>query len=159
MSNKPGVPSKKAILDARDRLLAKNPQLRVVGAHLGSMEGDLDGIADRFGRYPNFAVDTAARVQSFTIQPRDKVREFIIKYQDRILYGTDLGFYSGKTGQAAAREWENRYALDWRYFASGETFQYSGRKVEGLSLPPAVLKKLYHDNAVHWIPGIDAKGR
>ena len=154
MSKKPGVPSKKAILDARDRLLAMNPRLRVVGAHLGSMEGDLDEIADRLERYPNFAVDTAARVQSFIIQPRDKVRAFLLKYQDRILYGTDLGFYSGKTDQAAAREWENRYALDWRYFATDDTFQYQGRTVEGLGLPRAVLKKLYHDNAVHWIPGI-----
>ena len=159
MSKKPDVPSKKAILDARDRLLAMNPGLRVVGAHLGSMEGDLDQIADRLARYANFAVDTSARVQSFMIQPRDKVRAFLLKYQDRILYGTDLGFYSGRTDEAAAREWENRYASDWRYFATGDSFQYQGRTVEGLSLPRPLLKKLYHENAVHWFPGIDAKAR
>jgi predicted TIM-barrel fold metal-dependent hydrolase len=155
MSKVPGAPAKSAILTARDRVLAMNPQLRMVGAHLGSMEGDLDQIADRLQRYPNFAVDTSARVQSLVIQPRDKVRAFILKYQDRILYGTDLGFYPERTAEAAAREWEGRYALDWRYFATEDSFEYSGRKVEGLGLPRAVLKKLYHDNAVHWFPGIE----
>lgn len=92
MYNKPGVPTKRQILDARDHLLAQNPKLRVVGAHLGSMEDDLDGLAQRLDRYPNFAVDTAARVIHLVIMPNDKVRNFLIKYQDRIVYGTDLGF-------------------------------------------------------------------
>jgi predicted TIM-barrel fold metal-dependent hydrolase len=156
MSRKPGAPQKKVILQARDHLLAMNPDLRVVGAHLGSMENHLEDIAARFDLYPNFAVDTAARVPSLTIQPRDKVRAFILKYQDRILYGTDLHFYSGTTDQAAAKAWENRYALDWRYFATDDRFEYEGHGVEGLNLPHAVLKKLYHQNAVRWIPGIDA---
>jgi predicted TIM-barrel fold metal-dependent hydrolase len=114
----------------------------------------VDQIASRFDRYPNFAVDTAARVVSLVVQPNDKVRKFIIKYQDRIVYGTDLGFYAGRTDDAAVREWERHYALDWRYFATGDTFMYQGHEAHGLNLPASVLKKLYHDNAVRWIPGI-----
>jgi predicted TIM-barrel fold metal-dependent hydrolase len=159
MSKRPGAPQKRAIIDARDHLLAMNPDLRVVGAHLGSMENDVDQVAARLDRYPNFAVDTAARVPSLVIQPRDKVLAFILKYQDRILYATDLGFYSGRTDQAASREWENHYAHDWRYFATGDSFEYQGHQVEGLNLPRPVLKKLYHDNAVQWIPGIDTNPR
>ena len=87
----PEWPSKAAILAARDHLVEENPKLRVVGAHLGSMEADVDQMAQRFDRYPNFAVDTAARIPYFMLQPREKVRAFLIKYQDRILYGTDLG--------------------------------------------------------------------
>jgi predicted TIM-barrel fold metal-dependent hydrolase len=156
MSKKPEAPSKAAVLDARDRLLANNPQLRVVGAHLGSMEASLDQIADRLQRYPNFAVDVAARMQSLIAGDRDQVRAFIVKYQDRILYGTDLGSYPGRVDQAAAaRQWESRYAQDWRYFATDEKFESAGHAVEGLALPRAVLKKIYHDNAVRWIPGID----
>jgi predicted TIM-barrel fold metal-dependent hydrolase len=63
MSKKPDAPSKKAVLDARDHLLVVNPELRVIGAHLGSMENQLDDLANRLDRYPNFAVDTAARVR------------------------------------------------------------------------------------------------
>ncbi len=158
MSKKPGAPPKSAILQARDHMLAMNPHLRVVGAHLGSMENDVDEVDAHFQRYPNFAVDTAARVLSLVIQPRDKVRAFILKNQDRILYGTDLGFHSG-SDQTAAQEWEREYAVDWRYFATDDTFENRGHKIEGLNLPRSVLKKLYHDNAVHWIPGIDANTR
>jgi hypothetical protein len=87
------------------------------------------------------------------------VRAFILKHQDRVLYGTDLHFFSGTTDSAAAQSWENQYPLDWRYFATDDTFEYLGNKVEGLNLPRPVLKKLYHDNAVRWIPGVDASPR
>jgi len=156
MSRKPDAPQKKAILLARDHLLAMNPDLRVIGAHLGSMESHLDDLATRLDLYPNFAVDVAARVPRLVTQPRDKVRAFILKYQDRILYGTDLHFYPGTADQAAARIWEHQYALDWHYFATDDSFEYLGHKVEGLDLPRQVLKKLYHDNAIQWVPGIGA---
>ena len=71
-------------------MLAAHPKLRVIGCHLGSMEHDVDEIAKRLDRYPNFAVDTAARVVNLMAQPREKVRAFLIKYQDRVLWGTDL---------------------------------------------------------------------
>jgi len=154
MSRKPGAPEKKAILQARDHLIATNPDLRVVGAHFGSMEDNLDEVAVRLDRYPNFAVDTAARVRWLVIQPRDRVRVFMLKYQDRILYGTDLHFYPGTTDQEIARIWDRQYTRDWRYFATDDSFEYQGHEVEGLNLPRPVLKKLYHDNAVQWIPGI-----
>jgi predicted TIM-barrel fold metal-dependent hydrolase len=157
MYRKPEAPSKKQILDARDHLLAQNPKLRVVGAHLGSMEDDLNALAEHLDRYPNFAVDTAARVPHLVVQPSDKVRAFILKYQDRILYGTDLEFLKDETPQSAIKEWEDQYAIDWRYFATRDVFEYSGHKAQGLGLPQPVLDKLYHANAVHWIPGILGK--
>ena len=40
MYKRPNAPSKEAILLARDHVLARNPHLRVVGAHLGSMESE-----------------------------------------------------------------------------------------------------------------------
>jgi len=154
MYTKPDAPKKKEILDARDRLLAKNPKLRVVGAHLGSMEEDLEGLGERFDRYPNFAVDTAARVVHLVVKPSDKVRTFILKYQDRIVYGTDLEVAKDESVQDTIKEWEDQYARDWRYFATRDNFEYEGHKTQGLGLPPAVLRKLYHGNAAHWFPGI-----
>jgi predicted TIM-barrel fold metal-dependent hydrolase len=153
MYDKPDHPSKAKILEARDRLLAQNPDLRVVGAHLGSMELDLEGLAQRFDRYPNFAVDTAARVAYLALQPRDKVRAFLIKYQDRVLYGTDLG-YRPKGDSDNLHDWESTYRRDWIFFSTSDTVEFEGRKFQGLQLPDVVLRKLYHDNAVHWIPAI-----
>ena len=154
MYEKPEAPKKQQILDARDHLLAMNPKLRVVGAHLGSLEDDLDGLGRRFDRYPNFATDTAARVLHLVVQPSDKVRAFIVKYQDRLVYGTDLGVEKTGSIPDAIKEWEDHYARDWHYFATRDSFDYEGHKTHGLGLPPEVLRKLYHANAVRWIPGI-----
>lgn len=154
MSTNPNAPHKKDILDARDRLLAENPNLRVVGAHLGSMEAQLDDLGARLDRYPNFAVDVAARVKNLTLMPREEVRAFLLKYQDRILYGTDLGNSSADNDAFAAETWQKQYRLDWEYFSTDDTFDYWGRKVRGLGLPQPALRKLYRENAMRWIPGI-----
>jgi predicted TIM-barrel fold metal-dependent hydrolase len=154
MYRHPDHPSKETILAARDHLLAMNPDLRVVGAHLGSMELDLDKLAQRFDRYPNFAVDTAARIVYLALQPRDKVRNFLIKYQDRVVYGTDLEFRPNQSADEAVKDWEETYARDWKFFSTDQPMEYEGKRTQGLKLPHPVLKKLFHDNAVHWIPGI-----
>ncbi len=150
----PEWPSKAAILAARDHLVAENPDLRVIGAHLGSMESDVDQIAQRFDRFPNFAVDTAARVPYFMLQPRDKVRAFLIKYQDRILYATDIVVMPKDKTEAALSEFTETYARDWKFFSTDQTVEYKGHRYQGLALPGPVLRKIFHDNAVHWLPGI-----
>jgi len=153
----PEWPSKAAILAARDHLVAENPKLRVVGAHLGSMEADVSEIAARLDRYPNFAVDTAARVPYFMLQPRDKVRAFLIKYQDRVLYATDLVVMPKDDTDKALAEWNSTYERDWKFFATDQMVEYKGHRYQGLALPDAVLRKIFHDNAVHWLPGIMGK--
>ena len=154
MYGKPGAPSKADILKARDHLLEMNPKLRVVGAHLGSMETDVDEIAKRFDRYPNFNVDTAARIVYLMKQPREKVRAFLIKYQDRICYGTDGGIRQPKGVDEIIKHWKYQYALSWKYFATDETFEYRGVKTQGLKLPMSVVRKIYHGNAARLFPGL-----
>jgi predicted TIM-barrel fold metal-dependent hydrolase len=154
MYQHPERPTKEVILAARDRVLERHPKLRVVGCHLGSMEDDVDEIAKRFDRYPNFAVDTAARVPDLMLQPREKVRAFLVKHQDRVLYATDLGLAASDEPKSSLKQWEETYARDWKYFATGETVTYEGRQIQGLELPEAVLRKLYRDNAEKWVPGV-----
>jgi hypothetical protein len=88
------------------------------------------------------------------IQPREKVRAFLIKYQDRVLYATDLVVMPEDEPAGAVQRLEDEYARDWKYFATGETLDYHGQKIRGLALPNSVLRKLYHDNAIKWVPGI-----
>jgi len=152
---RPGVPSKEAILEARDRVLERHPKLRFVGCHLGSMEEDVDAIARRLDRYPSFVVDTAARVVHLTLQPQEKVRAFLVRYADRVLYGTDFVFMPGQDPVEAARRLESEYARDWRYFAGADTVEFEGRKVQGLALPADVLRKIFRENALKWVPGIE----
>jgi predicted TIM-barrel fold metal-dependent hydrolase len=150
----PERPSWETIIAARDRMLEAHPKLRVVGCHLGSMEHDVGEIAKRLDRYPNFAVDTAARMVDLMLQPRDKVRDFMIRYQDRVLYGTDLMELEWADPQAVLNRWEATYDRDWRYFATAEEIQLGSRTIQGLALPEAVLRKIFHDNALRWLPGL-----
>jgi predicted TIM-barrel fold metal-dependent hydrolase len=154
VGDKQGFPAKNTILEARDHILQQNPTLRMVGVHLGSMEKDLDGIASRFDRYPNFAVDTAARMEYLMLTPPEKVRAFLTKYQDRVLYGTDLDLTADANVTETLHDWKSTYARDWRYLATDETFDLNGEKVQGLKLPQPVLRKIYRTNALHWIPGV-----
>jgi predicted TIM-barrel fold metal-dependent hydrolase len=154
VANRPGFPAKQRILDARDHVLAQNPKLRMVGVHLGSMERDLDNIARHLDKYPNFAIDTAARMEYLMLMPREKVSAFLIKYQDRVLYGTDLDLLPDANPPDALTEWQSTYARDWRFLATGETLTVEGKQVRGLNLPQPVLQKLFHSNAIRWIPGL-----
>ena len=118
------------------------------------MEEDVDEIARRLERYPNLAVDTAARVTHLALQPRDKVRNFLIRYQDRILYATDDGLLPGENVEARVKRWQADLERDWRFFATTEPVEFMGRSVTGLGLPAPVLRKLYRENALKWVPGI-----
>jgi predicted TIM-barrel fold metal-dependent hydrolase len=154
MYGKPHPASKEQILRARDHILQENPNLRLVGAHLGSMESNFPELGQHLDRYPNFAVDMAARMPYVMMQPHATVIAFITKYQDRLIYGTDLDFSPTANPQTAVKEWENYYARDWRFLATNDLVEYHGRKYRGLNLPQPILHKIYHDNAVHWFPGI-----
>lgn len=152
--NKPEYPSHATLIAARDHILKKHPTLVMVAAHLGSLEHDLDAIADRFERYPNFNIECAARVRFLTRHPAQKVRDFFLKYQDRILYGVDMSWKPYRTSRPtdAMRKGyilrrQERYVADWAFFAGDGETTYEGQKVEALNLPREVLEKFYHGNA------------
>lgn len=84
------------------------------------------------------------------------MRNFLIKYQDRVLYGTDLEFLNGEATPDALKDWQETYARDWKFLATDQKLQLRGREIEGLKLPEPVLRRIFHDNAVRWIPGIAA---
>jgi predicted TIM-barrel fold metal-dependent hydrolase len=160
----PEIPSWETIIEARDNWLASNPQLTVVGAHNGSMSHDVDLIAQHLDRYPNFYVENAARFGDLVRQNSDKVRDYFIKYQDRILYGTDLG-----TGEPAPElspeELENEKARirnminrQWEYLSSADSLYadsagFFGVDTRGLGLPDTVLRKVYAENALEILEG------
>ena len=152
----PDYPSYERLIESRDNMLAKHPDLKFVGAHLGSLEWSVDELAKRLDLYPNFAVDMAARVCHFQVQDREKVRDFIIKYQDRLLYATDI-VVSENSDIEERIEWlDNEWKSDWTYFSSNEEMNYPNvdGSFKGLDLDEDVLRKIYHTNAINWYPGI-----
>ncbi len=162
MYGKDEWPGWERIIAARDHVLEKHPDLTVIGAHLGSMSHDVDVIAERLDRYPNFYVEPGARTIAFTRQPAEKVRGFFQKYQDRVLYGTDLitatgaaydeypAFQRAKTAEEALKI----YRLDYQYYAGTGTVDFYGAEVECLGLPRNILDNFYYGNAQRIIPGL-----
>jgi hypothetical protein len=85
----PGMPRWEDLIEQRDNIVRKHPKTTFIGAHFGSMTFDLQGLAERLDRFPNFHVECAARLRILGRLSPKAVRDFFTKYQDRIMFGTD----------------------------------------------------------------------
>ncbi len=156
MYRHPEMPSYEEQIAARDRMLAKHPNLTFIGAHMGSLEHDVDELAKRLDRFPNMSVDLAARIgQVFyqTIEDREKVRDFFIKYQDRLLYATDMGDRGKQDVSELQKKMHDTWFLDWQFLVTDD-WMTSGRvneKFQGIKLPREVVDKIYTKNARKWL--------
>jgi predicted TIM-barrel fold metal-dependent hydrolase len=137
----PQFPSKVSILEARDRVIARHPRTTFVALHLANWPENLEYVAGELERYPNMMVEFGAREAELGRQPR-RAREFFLKYQDRIMFGTDNGMD------------EEMYRNHFRWLETAdEYFDYWGYpgqgrwKIYGMELPDTVLEKIYHLNA------------
>lgn len=155
----PGITTYEDQVMARDRMLEKHRDLRFVGAHLGSLEWSLDELARRFDEFPNMAVDMAERVSHFeldAINDWKKTRDFMIKYQDRLIYGTDI-IVDNKTDTAEIGKNAHDIRLThWRFFTTDDMIRSPSvdSAFKGLKLPREVVDKIYFKNAQKWLPGI-----
>jgi hypothetical protein len=158
MYQHPEVPSHEEQLAARDRMLLAHPALRFDSVHLASLEWDVDEVARFLDRFPNANVDLAARMVHLQYQAAtnpDKVRRFLIRYQDRILYGTDIAVAPGQSGEAAATEARDTWRSDWQFLTGSEIMHTDefALSFRALGLPKAVVDKIYHINAETLYPG------
>jgi len=154
MYKHPEFPSYEEQMEARDRMLDKNPNLIFIGCHLASLEWSVDVLAEWFDKYPNTAVDMAARMgQLFyqTVEDREKVRNFFIKYQDRILYGTDMIERDGDK-EAFYKRMHETWLRDWEYLVTDNsmTSNLINGEFQGLKLPKEVVNKIYAENYKTW---------
>jgi predicted TIM-barrel fold metal-dependent hydrolase len=151
----PEYPSYEDQINARDNLLREHPDLKFIGCHLASLEWNVDSLALRLDRFPNMAVDMSARIchlQYQSAMDRERVRNFCIKYKDRLLYGTDVGYSGGNNPDGFRKRMHDTWTADWKYFTSGEEMtsdKFRG-SFQGLKLPADVVDKIYHDNAAKW---------
>lgn len=155
----PEYPSYEDQINARDRMLEKHPNLRFVGAHLGSLEWNVDELAKRLDKFPNMAVDMAERISHFQYQAVTdwkKVHDFFIKYQDRLIYATDEGVKSGAVPGRVSNLAHENWLRHWRFFTSDEKMKVPKveKEFNGLRLPKAVVDKIFLKNAEKWFPSI-----
>lgn len=146
-------PSRKSLLAARNRVIARHPKTVFIGAHMANNSENLAEVARWLDELPNLYVEFASRIGELGRQPYT-ARKFMLKYTDRVLFGTD-------------GPWpETRIGLYWRFLETfDENFPYSEKdfppqgfwNIYGLGLPDDVLKKIYHENALRLIPGLEEK--
>ncbi len=160
---KEGLPTHKQLMDSRDHVVERHPNLTVVGAHYGSLEYDVDEVAKRFDKYPNFVVDSSgiARADSLSRQDRGKVYDFIVKYQDRIMFGMDRQTSGGKLSELPAEQqkgilntYREHLLVGMEFYQSSGKLMLRGKERQGLGLPQDVMKKIMYLNAKSCFPGM-----
>jgi len=168
------VPSWQALYRAFERRVARHPKTIFIGVHFGNDPEDPDTVGRMLDKYPNLYIDTAARVPEIGRHDATKMRRFFEKYQDRILFGTDLGvgpsqdqmMYGSNGSEPPTLDDERRFFRStWRYFETNDrqfespTPIQGAWKIDGIGLPEPVLRKLYFENAARllkWQPPVAA---
>lgn len=153
-------PSWNRLLEQFEARVARHPNTSFVGAHLGNAAEEPDRVARMLRRYPNYVVDTAARVPEFGRHAASRMRRFFMEFQDQVLFGSDLGvgltgLTLGSGGERPGTREESRVFFErhWLYFESQKSGLANPTPIQGrwtvnaVGLPRAVLEKLYHRNA------------
>ena len=143
-------PDRSELLEARNRVIGRNPGTIFIGAHVAGNSEDLEAVSYWMDEYPNLYTEIASRIGELGRQPFT-ARQFILKHQDRVLFGTD-------------GPWpEERLGYYWRFMQTrDEYFPYSEKRpqpqglwyIYGLGLPDEALRKIYYRNALRILPGV-----
>jgi len=134
-------PTKQQLYDEVEAMLEKFPGLNLFFAHFYFKSMDPAGTEAIFERFPTVCFDICPGTEmypNFSIAP-DEWRDIFTRYQDRIIYGTDL---TGKPSPEA----RPRMELVRRFLETDEPFDYYRMKIHGIGLAKAVLEKIYHKN-------------
>jgi len=154
---RPEMPSYHDQIDACDQMLSKNTDLKFIGAHLGSSEYSITEMARRLDQYPNLMFDMAERIchlQYQSISNHAGVYNFLVKYQDRLMYGSDMVFTDSKNEQEQIADVKSRWLNQWCFLTQNHTqttWEVKGT-FKGMALPKKVIDKIYYHNALRTYP-------
>ena len=133
--------------DNIERVLDRHPGLNISMAHFYFLSDQLERAEKIMERYPSVRFDlTPGRemYENFSKRP-DEWRDFFIRYQDRILYGTDNGWDNPDTDEMFELA-EMNAQVQHRFLQTDDVFEGYGFTVRGLNLPEKVLEKIYYKN-------------
>jgi predicted TIM-barrel fold metal-dependent hydrolase len=142
-------------------VLDRHPDLKVIFAHFFFLSAQLPRLAEYLDRYPKMCIDLVPGIEMYfnlSADP-DATRAFFIRYQDRILYGTDIGAQALLTTPEVGIEFEESWTRvhlvrafleleDEFWLPKGEGFLFGEQETpfQGLGLPEGVLEKIYFKN-------------
>lgn len=139
LDNQPDIVDHQGMIDILERAVKNHPNTTFIACHVANCGYDLGIIAGLLDAYPNLHIDIGARFAEICATPRTTAA-FIVKYQDRIVYGTDMGTSP------------DMYASTFRLLETADEHIYDNRygyhwPLHGLNLPDKVLEKIYRLNA------------
>jgi len=146
--------SKWEMLAQRNRMIAAHPGTTFILPHVANNPEDLDSVSGLLDAYPNVNIDFSARIDELGRQPYT-ARDFMIAYQDRILFGSDMPV-SADVYRCYFRFLETRD----EYFTYPDYLGRWGKcrwRIYGLHLPDDVLRKIYYKNAARLVPSLADK--
>lgn len=149
-------------------VMERNPTLKIIFAHFYFMSAQLQRLADLLDRFPNMYVDLTPGIEMYHnfSGAIDAARDFFIKYQDRIIFGTDIGAKALLVNPEEGVDFNESYerVSVVRNFLESEDPFYLNPKggflfgdpsipFKGLGLPADVLEKIYHRNFENAVGG------
>ena len=140
-------PSFDSLMAEQHRLFRRHPETTFINAHLGWYGADLARLGALMDSIPNMYTELGAVIYELGRQPRF-AREFLVRYQDRVLMGKDTYGQDEYHVYFRVLETDDEY---FDYYRKRHAFW----KMYGLALPDEVLRKIYYGNALRIIPGMD----
>lgn len=143
------------------RVLHENPSLKVVFAHFFFLSAQFERLGEYLDQFPNMNIDLTPGIEMYYNFSRNiqKTRDFFIKYQDRILFGTDIGARALLVNPDEGIQFDEshgRVHLVRNFLENSGEFQLDAKNgflfgdgktpLLGLGLPKDVLEKIYFKN-------------
>jgi predicted TIM-barrel fold metal-dependent hydrolase len=146
-------PDRSELHAQRMRVIARHPNTTFICAHMANDAEDLAEVGRWLDAHPNMYVDIDARISELGRQPYT-ARRFFLKYQDRIMFGTDTS-----PSRSAYRMYYRFLETDDEYFdPAGGHHRQGFWMIYGVFLPKDVLEKLYYRNAERLLMGLKKPG-
>lgn len=141
LDNQPDIVGHSSMINILERAVKRHPNTTFIACHFANLSYDLSRLGDLLDKYPNLYADISARYAETAPIPRF-VKKFYEEYQDRLLYGTDMGVD------------QEMYEITFRILESeDEHFYETGQfgyhwALNGFGLGDQILKKIYRENAL-----------
>ena len=144
-----------------DHVLARHPGLKVILAHFYFLSADLPRAGRFLDAHPHVCFDLTPGVEMYYNLSRrpDASRDFFLRHQDQLVYGTDIGASAIErdpsealnVAESLGRSWVVRQFLETDAVfgpppAVGHWTKLDGSQFRGIALPGDVLAKIYGGN-------------
>ena len=133
-------------------VLGRHPRLRVTLAHFFFGSETPTFMQELLDTYPNVYLDICPNPFMYIDFAKDEPtwRAFFEKYQDRIIYGTDIG---SNTVDTDGTEASALYRMVRGFLENDAPFEELGWNVPPMKMPEDILRKIYKDNMMAFYRG------